>query len=222
MPQCLVGVEHHLAKQALQAPPLVGDGRVLELGRQQIEAAQEVEDRVDAGASAEFGLARQPGQEHANQAGHRFEPLGIAPEPEEIVGNAAREFRDRAEFNRRPDGQPRLALAQPMLSDNPRVLAAAAQLHRHDQRLAPGGHASQPAGQHAVGGAVPCREHAQHDVTRFETAMGLDGAVERSTCSWATNCAGRASIRSASARRALGAHAWPGTRRAARTAGTSA
>ncbi len=83
----MLRIEHHVAEQALQPPPLLRDWGVEELLRQQAQVPQEVHDRLNRGAPASFRLPGQSREQHADQTRAGFEALGVPPEPEEVVGN---------------------------------------------------------------------------------------------------------------------------------------
>ena len=173
-------------------------------------------------AAATSSSPDERGQQHANQP---RASLRAAP-------RSARARRDcrprgsRAPWTRRV-GRPARERARSLLRrcaarpTDPGVLAAAAELHRHDQRLVAGGDARQPPGQHRV------RRPSQAANTRSTTCRGskppcvCDRARSReSTCSCATNCVGLRFDPPGQLRaRRVGGHRGRETPRAGRTRG---
>ena len=140
-------------------------------GGQQLDAASTCEQRRRAPATSSAVSSRVRQHDEAAQQAHRLlGPLGVAAEPEQVVGDAARQLgvaalAPHAEARRRQQRH----RADRAVGQHPGVLAAAAALHRHDRHVAGRADAREPAGHHRCTSRRPTPTYdAQHERARLE------------------------------------------------------
>ena len=136
--------------------------------RNQLQVGEHVQQRDQLRRVLGHVLARHVRHQAAQQPRRLLGPLDVAAEPEQVVGHAARQLRvetlaPHAEARRR---QQRHGGHRPV-RDDPRVLAPAPALHRHDRDVAGRADTGQSAGhdRHRVAGRR--HVHAQHELPRL-------------------------------------------------------
>ena len=137
-------------------------------------------------------VRRGVGIEHAAQhlaqhARAALGALGVAADPEEIVGDAARHLLPAARQRQRPVGRAEQAdLALGLGGEHPDVLADAAALVRHHAAVARRGDAGQAAGHDGVAVGSAARKARSTIARGSRRPSARVGAVDSATCSWAT------------------------------------
>ena len=143
-------------------------GRV---GGQQADPAQGRDQAAKLAPGEGAGVIGQPQHRGAQQAGAVLGALGVAPEPEQVVGDATGQVDAAAvELDRGADRAQQADVLDRAVTEHPGVLAAAPALHRHHRLAGVGGDARQPARHHRVGVGGGDREGAQRHRARLQAA----------------------------------------------------
>ena len=122
---------------------------------------------------------RQTAQHRSHQPRAVLAPLRVSPQPEQVLGRAARRRRLALRLTRPHAAVHRRERRHRQVGEHPGVLAAAATLSRHDVPIL-AGDARQPARHHAiVAAAVREQKHAQHQRAAFDALGVPDGCMRQ-------------------------------------------